>query len=100
MDIKKISEERTKEIIDIVIEDRLLELKRLLKEDQLKEGDEFILTEIFNEEEWSGLYYYPGNWTIGGRFGYKLKKSNLPIIRHPDGKKRKKGAVYIVDGKL
>lgn len=96
MEINKISKENTNQIIDIIINDRLDELKRLLDEEVLKDEDEFILTEIFDPQEWGGIHDYPGNWEVGRKFGPKLKESKLPIIRHPEGKKRDQGAVYLV----
>lgn len=83
--------------MNIIVDDRLEELRRLLDEGKLKDGDEFILIDIFDKDQWKGLQYYPGNWDIGRLFKTKLDKTDLPIKRHPDVKKKDMGAVYIVE---
>lgn len=93
----KISKENTRKIIDIIIEDRLDYIEKLLNEKELNPGDDFILTEIFDNKQWSGLYHYPGNWEVGSAFAVAIKNSNLPISRHPEGKKRKQNIIYIVE---
>lgn len=97
MEINKINKERSREIINIIVEDRLEELNRLIEEGHLKDGDEFILTDIFTKGQWEGIQFYPGNWDIGRAFKNKVENSNLPVIRHPDGKRRDQGVVYVVN---
>lgn len=103
MDINKITGDCKNKIIDLIIEDRFLEIKRLLDIGLLKEGSKFLITDIFDEYQWHGLEYFPGSWELGLAFYNRIPNSKLPITRHPEediltpsDDRRRIGAVYTV----
>ncbi|HAJ70159.1 MAG: DUF1413 domain-containing protein [Alkalibacterium gilvum] len=78
MELSAISKQLKNDVKDMILEERINFLNDSIEQGFVEDGYEFELKDLFLDNDWKGVYEWPGNWRLGSAFASTVK--NYPHI--------------------
>ncbi len=95
MEITQLDSSVEQKIIDLILEDRLSSLIKNIRRDHVEDGYEFVLRDLFDQDDWRGISIWPGDRRLDVPFSEKIEKNHNYIQKI--GNRKDGVALYRID---